>query len=273
MTTSNHTVEFADVTKAFERDDRAVTAVRDVTLQIGQGEFVCIVGPSGCGKSTLLNMAAGIMRTTAGSVYYNGALVKGPNPSLGYVTQKDHLLPWRSVTRNISLALELRQHKRREDTSSVEEMIELVGLEGFEDHFPAELSGGMRKRVTLARTLIYNPDSLLMDEPFGALDAQLKIGLQAELLRIWREKGMTIVFVTHDLNEALTLADRVVVLTGQPGRVRHVEHVGFARPRVPGAIQFTDDFTLSAKRLWDLLMEKSSTLSGGEDAEYVSSDV
>lgn len=246
-------VELRAVGKQFYRDRKPLLACRDVNLHVQRGEFVAVVGPSGCGKSTLLNMIAGLMRPSAGTVCYDGQPVSDVNPHVGYMTQHDNLLPWRTVIANIGIALEIAHVDRAERQRRVDRFVRLVGLNGFEKAYPAELSGGMRKRVALARTLIYNPETLLMDEPFGALDAQLKLILHYELLRIWEDSRKTIVFVTHDLTEAITLADRVVVLSGRPGTVKLTQTIDLGRPRDVFKVRFTERFGQLHELLWDAL--------------------
>ncbi|MBV9539099.1 MAG: ABC transporter ATP-binding protein, partial [Acidisphaera sp.] len=203
--------------KSFARRGVTLRALLPVDLAVPRGSFLTIVGPSGCGKSTILNMVAGLMPPSEGCVLYNGAPVDGPNRRVGYMTQKDTLLPWRSVEDNIGIALELRCRSTpgRERRDRVARIMEVVGLSGFGRHYPNELSGGMRKRAALARMLIYEPETLLLDEPFGALDAQLKLVMQQELLRLTRARQMTVLFVTHDLGEALTLADRIILFSAR----------------------------------------------------------
>lgn len=246
-------VDIDGVSMAFESDESRTEALREVSIRIPAGEFVAIVGPSGCGKSTLLGLIAGLRRPIAGRISYDGAPLRDVNTRVGYVTQQDNLLPWRTVERNISLALEVRGAGAQERQRQVEAMIELVGLKGFERHYPSELSGGMRKRVTLARTLIYRPETLLLDEPFGALDAQLKMVLQAELLLIWSQLRSTVVFVTHDLEEAILLADRVVVMTARPGRICLERRIDFPRPRALEDLRLTPEFRSIYSELWSLL--------------------
>ena len=255
MTAAEGLVRLAGVTKQYYREGRPVLACRDVSFDVQRGDFVSIVGPSGCGKSTLLNLIAGLARPTRGEIRYAGTPVSGPNRRVGYMTQRDNLLPWRSVEANIGVALELAHVNGSERRQRVERFVNLVGLGGFEKHFPAELSGGMRKRVALARTLIYDPETLLMDEPFGALDAQLKLILHAELLSLWEQARKTIIFVTHDLTEALTLADRVVVMSNRPGTVKLIQEVDLPRPRDVFKVRFTPRFGELHERLWSALEE------------------
>lgn len=222
-----------------------------------------MVGPSGCGKSTLLNLTAGLMEPSSGNVVYSGSPVTSVNTKVGYVTQADTLLPWRTVRQNIAIPLELRGGSRTSNKDErVKEMIEKVGLGGFQDHYPAELSGGMRKRVILARTLIYEPETLLMDEPFGALDAQLKLVLHQELLKLWTDAKTTIVFVTHDLAEAVTLSDRVVVVSSRPGTIRTIQDVDIERLRNVFEVRFDERFRVLHQELWAIL--QGDMLSGEE---------
>ena len=251
-------VELSGVGKTFVTRDRAVEALQPTNLAVEPHEFVALVGPSGCGKSTILNLIAGLLEPNSGIVLYDGARVSGLNRQVGYMTQKDTLLPWRSAADNIRIALELkcRAVARGEASERVAQIIELVGLAGFERHYPAELSGGMRKRVALARTLIYEPETLLMDEPFGALDAQLKLLMIDQLQGLTQQRRMTVVFVTHDLGEAITLADRVVVFSARPGRIRAIRSIELPRPRDVFRIRFTEEFAHLHEALWDELKDE-----------------
>ena len=251
-------ISLAGVGKRFYSRDREIEALQPIDLTIQDHEFVALVGPSGCGKSTILNMIAGLLPPSAGVVSYDGIAVGAPNREVGYMTQKDTLLPWRTAADNVRIALELkcRNVPRAAAEKRVAQMISLVGLTGFERHYPAELSGGMRKRVALARTLIYEPETLLMDEPFGALDAQLKLLMLDQLQTLTRQRRMTVVFVTHDLGEAITLADRVVVFSARPGRIRVIRDVELPRPRDVFRIRFTEDFSHLHEALWDELKDE-----------------
>jgi NitT/TauT family transport system ATP-binding protein len=220
-------------------------------------EFVALVGPSGCGKSTILNMIGGLVSPTSGTVAIDGVSVPGTvPPGVGYMFQKDTVFPWRTVTRNIALGLEYRGIDGAERERRVREAIRLAGLEGFEEAFPATLSGGMRQRVALMRTLVVEPEILLMDEPFGALDTHTKINLHAELLSLWEARHQTVVFVTHDLSEAITLADRIVVMTRRPGRVKMIHAVALPRPRDVIKLRETEDYAREYGRLWHVLGEE-----------------
>ena len=237
---------------------RSTVALSPVDLTIADGEFVSLIGPSGCGKSTLLSMIAGIVPVSSGVIEHDGHAVTGANTRAGYMTQQDSLLPWRTAAENIALPLVIRGVPRDQMDARVAEMLALAGLKNFGGHYPSELSGGMRKRVALAQCLAYQPGTLLLDEPFGALDAQLKLLMQAELMRIWEADKKTIVFVTHDLTEAITLSDRVVVLSSRPGRIKEIRTVDLPRPRDPLTIQFDPKFRALHQSLWDALAPEIS---------------
>lgn len=198
-------------------------------------------------------MAAGLLRPTHGVALHRGSPIDRVNTSVGYLTQQDHLLPWRNVERNVGLALELQGVDRSERQARVTEALSMVGLQGFSRSYPSQLSGGMKKRAALARLLIYEPETLLLDEPFGALDAQLRMVMQAELLRIWDVRQMTVLFVTHDLEEAILVADEIVVFGTQPGRIIHTEVVDIARPRDLTVLRTDPKFQEIWSRLWDLI--------------------
>jgi NitT/TauT family transport system ATP-binding protein len=257
-------VSFRGVDKVFVSADHEYLAVRGVHLDVEPGRFVCLLGPSGCGKSTLLNLAAGLIRPTAGEVLFNGARLTGVNHEAGYITQKDNLLPWSRVEDNVGVALAVRGVRRAERRRRVRQMLDTVGLAEFARRYPAQLSGGMRKRVTLARTLIYNPSTLLMDEPFGALDAQLRAAMQAELLRLWERDRKTVIFVTHDVEEALLLADEIVVLGSNPGRVLERLPVGLERPRDIFALRTSEKFPAMVQHLWAMLSTAAGERDGGD---------
>jgi len=242
-------IEFNAVTARFG----ALHAMGPTTLQVRRGEFLVIIGPSGCGKSTLLNMVAGTLRPSSGAVTYAGALVGGANRDVGYITQKNHCLPWRTVENNVRLPLEFRKTPRAEMNERVAHSIKQVGLSGFEKAYPRQLSGGMLQRVMIARTLAYAPHTYLMDEPFGSLDAQLKLKMHAEVLRLWEQTGATFIFVTHDLHEAITLADRVVVMSKRPGKPKLIVDIDLPRPRDVVDVQSDPAFGAYFKQLWSAL--------------------
>jgi NitT/TauT family transport system ATP-binding protein len=234
-----------------------VPAVSRASFEVFHQEFVAIVGPSGCGKSTILNMIGGLVPPTGGVIEIDGVAITGAAPAhVGYVFQKDTVFPWRTVARNIALGLEYRGVTGSERERRVREAVLLAGLDGFEDAFPATLSGGMRQRVALMRTLIVEPEILLMDEPFGALDTHTKITLHDELLRLWEGRHQTVVFVTHDLSEAITLADRIVVMTRRPGRVKVIHTVELPRPRDVIKLRETAEYAEEYGRVWHVLGEE-----------------
>ncbi|WP_329331275.1 ABC transporter ATP-binding protein [Streptomyces sp. NBC_00663] len=249
-TTHPEALRLDNVTLQFPGTHRP--AVEDVSLKVDRGKVVAVIGPSGCGKSTILNLAAGLLTPTQGQVHYAGEPVTTVNSDAAYVTQQSHLLPWLSVRANIGLALKFRKVPKEEREERIAHWISLVGLTGFEKHFPRELSGGMQKRCAIARALIYNPSIVLMDEPFGPLDAITRLNLQQELLNIWQEQNGTLVFVTHDLNEALYLADEVIVMSRGPGTIRRVIQVPFERPRSIGSLVETPEFAELYNDLWSL---------------------
>jgi NitT/TauT family transport system ATP-binding protein len=227
-----------------------------VSFDVRDKEFVAIVGPSGCGKSTILNMIGGLIHRTSGAVEIDGRGVDGVPPGVGYVFQKDTVFPWRTVRRNIALGLEYRGVPLGERERRVREAVRLAGLDGFEDAFPATLSGGMRQRVALMRTLVVDPEILLMDEPFGALDTHTKLNLHAGLLALWEAKHQTVVFVTHDLSEAITLADRIVVMTRRPGRIKLIYDVKLPRPRDVIKVREAAEYLREYGEIWHSLGEE-----------------
>jgi NitT/TauT family transport system ATP-binding protein len=246
-------ISFRNVGKTFQVDGRSVEAVRAIDLDIVRGQFVTLVGPSGCGKSTLLNMTAGLFAPTTGTVHYAGRPVTGINLNTGYMTQNDHLLPWRTVAANIQVPLEIQAKPKREARDKVQSLIELVGLAGFENSYPAQLSGGMRKRAALARLLAYDPETLLLDEPFAALDAQLRVNMQIELLHLARRLDKTILFVTHDLDEAAALCDRCVVFSARPGTIRTILDSPLPRDRNLLRLRHDPRYVSLTAELWDLV--------------------
>ncbi len=241
------------------REDRRhrYTAVRDTTLVVGEGEFVSVVGPTGCGKSTLLNVAAGLLEPSAGQVLVFGEPLVGLNRRAGYLFQAEALMPWRNALENIVAGLEFRGVPRRQAAAQGEEWLRRVGLGGFGDRYPHQLSGGMRKRVSLAQTLILNPQMLLMDEPFSALDVQTRQLMENELLDLWSEDRKTVVFITHDLEEAISLSDRVVVLSAGPETRPIGEFViDLPRPRDVSEIRLAPRFIDLHGRIWHAMKEE-----------------
>ncbi|TXI09139.1 MAG: ABC transporter ATP-binding protein [Rhizobium sp.] len=235
-------------------------AISDVSLDIEQGEFLCIVGPSGCGKSTILGMIAGLTKPTGGELSLDGKAIRGPGPERGVVFQDYALFPWKTVRENIEFGPRYRREKalsQAERKSLVDHYIQLVSLSGAEEKYPHELSGGMRQRVAFARALANEPDVLLMDEPFAALDAQTRLILQEELLKIWgeelpRDKRRTIVFITHGIDEAVFLADRVAVMSNHPGQVKVVKPIDLPRPRLE-SVRATTEFQTLVNDIWQLI--------------------
>jgi NitT/TauT family transport system ATP-binding protein len=244
-------LEFAGVDLRFGAG-RAL-ALRDVSFGVPEGKFVSIIGPSGCGKSTLLNLAAGLLRPSRGSVNFRGRPVGSINTHAAYVTQEANLLPWLTVEQNIGLALKLRRTEAGERARRTAQWIEMVGLCSFEKYFPRELSGGMQKRCSIARSLIYEPDLVLMDEPFGPLDAMTRQTLQQHLLNLWEPTGRTAVFVTHDISEAVFLSDLVVVMSKGPGSIKAVIPVPIPRPRRIVEILESAEYGRTIGNVWDAL--------------------
>ena len=241
---------------ALPREGREFTAVEDVSLDVGSGEFVSIVGPSGCGKSTLLALIAGLVPLTAGRVLLEGRPVEGVTPGLGFVFQRDALFPWKTVVENVGLPLLFRGVAAAAARPRVAEWIARIGLTGFEHYHPHQLSGGMRKRVALAMTMVYEPQIVLMDEPFGALDVQTRNLMENDLLELWAQFRRTVVFVTHDLEEAIALSDRIVVMTASPGHVKSVYTIALPRPRSVTEIRFHPDFGRLYETIWKDLKDE-----------------
>jgi NitT/TauT family transport system ATP-binding protein len=246
-----------------EKLGREVVALVNVSFSVADGEFLAIVGPSGCGKTSLLNIVAGLLPYEEGSITIDGKKITGPGTDRSVVFQHSSLLPWRTIAGNVRYGMEMqRRFDKQTMLERTEYFIKLVGLSGFEKHYPSELSGGMQQRVNLARALASDPKVLLMDEPFAALDAQTREFMQAELLKIWSEARKTVLFITHQINEAVYLADRVVVMSARPGRVKDIFRIPFERPR-----------TLSLKRhprfleiedaIWQLVEERPEKILGG----------
>lgn len=249
-------------------------AIQQIDLNIQQGEFLVIVGPSGCGKSTFLDMVAGLARPTSGEIFMDGKLITGPDLDRGFVMQGYALFPWRTVRKNVEFGLEIKKIPARDRKEISQKYIELVGLTNFEDRYPHELSGGMKQRVAIARALAYDPEVLLMDEPFAAVDAQTREVLQEELLRIWEKTKKTILFVTHSIDEAVFLADRVAVMTANPGKIKEIVNIDLPRPR--DGIRSSADFGWIRHKIWELLQNEHFTAGkkkpqDGNYAEAISS--
>ena len=229
-------VVFEKVNKVFERRGADLEVLANIDLSVAPGEFVCLLGPSGCGKSTLLNISGGFEEPTSGRVLIDGEPVQGPNPRRVFVFQEYGIFPWASVWDNVALGL--RHLSKDEQHTIVAQVIDLVGLTGFESTYPQELSGGMKQRVEVARALAVDPDVIFMDEPFGALDSLTRLSLRSELIRIWRKSGKTILFVTHDVDESIQLAQRIVVFSDRPGCIKEIIPVPLEHPRDLGSPEY-----------------------------------
>ena len=245
-------IDIRNVNKVFKTEQRDVVALKEINLDIPQGQFVCLLGPSGCGKSTLLNAIAGFALPSSGAITADGKLVTGPGPERGMVFQEYALFPWMTVEKNIAFGLEIKGTPQAEIDRTVAKLLEMLSLSDFRQRFPKDLSGGMRQRVAIARVLALDSPIMLMDEPFGALDALTRRNLQDELLRIWAELKKTIIFVTHSIEEAIYLADRIVVMTYRPGTVKRDILVDLPRLRDPASAEFN---TLK-RELGALVMEE-----------------
>jgi NitT/TauT family transport system ATP-binding protein len=267
--TAHHTelaLSIRNLTKVYPRRVAAgqvenIPVIDPISRDVAAGRFVAIIGPSGCGKSTLLEMIAGLRPSSAGGIYVHGQRVAAPHPLLGVVFQEDSTLPWRTARENVEFGLELRGMARNERQAISQRMLQLVGLQGFADSYPSELSGGMRQRVAIARALATDPAILLMDEPFGALDQQTRLHVGEQLLEIWQQTSKTVLFVTHDIDEAAYLADEVWVLSQRPARLKAVVQVDLPRPRGIHLLA-THEFHALAGQLWALLApEAQQTLA------------
>lgn len=245
-------IDVKGVNKVFKTDNREVVALRDINLQIPQGQFVCLLGPSGCGKSTLLNAIAGFSLPSSGEITADGRLITGPGPERGMVFQEYALFPWMTVEKNIAFGLEIKGMAQAQIKLRVDQLLSMLSLSDFRNRYPKDLSGGMRQRVAIARVLALDSPIMLMDEPFGALDALTRRNLQDELLRIWSELKKTIIFVTHSIEEAIYLADRIVVMTYRPGTVKRDMIVELPRLRDPASA----DFNALKRELGALVMEE-----------------
>ncbi|HTZ79283.1 MAG TPA: ABC transporter ATP-binding protein [Stellaceae bacterium] len=258
MTAQQPRVEVRGLSKSFKLGTAMIEAVHDVSFTVCKGEFVALLGPSGCGKSTVLNMISTLLAPGGGEILIDGVRAQ-PNkasPQVGYVFQRDTLFPWRTVAENIGYGLELAGIARAERAERVAACIEQAGLRGFADAYPSSLSGGMRQRVALMRTLVVRPQILLMDEPFGALDTHTKIDMHEVLLRIWDREQQTVLFVTHDLSEALTLADRIIMFSARPGRIKEMFAVDLPRPRDAVTLRETPHYGELFTRIWHSLGEE-----------------
>ncbi|MDQ2848130.1 MAG: ABC transporter ATP-binding protein [Actinomycetota bacterium] len=258
--TAHPAIELIGVTKMFATPNRGVyTALQDLDLTVAPGEFCAVVGPTGCGKSTTLTLVSGLERPTFGSARVDGRPVAGLTPGVGFMFQNDAVFPWKSVLDNVAAGPRFSGTARAPANTLARDWLRRVGLAGFEDRYPHQLSGGMRKRVALAQSLINAPEVLLMDEPFSALDVQTRSIMSDELLNLWELTRPAVVFVTHDLEEAIALADKVVVLTAGPGRVKATFAVDLPRPRRVQEIRFTDEFVRLYSEIWEALRAEVQT--------------
>jgi NitT/TauT family transport system ATP-binding protein len=254
---SNVAIELRNVSRQFISPAGEVkVALRDFSLTVNEGDFCAIVGPTGCGKSTTLGMITGLNPPSTGTVSVFGKPVTGIDPNIGFVFQSDAVFPWKNVIDNIAIGPKFRGVDRKVALEMAAHWVRRVGLAGFEYHYPHQLSGGMRKRVALAQTFINEPKILLMDEPFSALDVQTRALMQDELLGLWSEKKASVVFVTHDIEEAIALADRVIVLTKGPGSVKSSYEIPLARPRDVNTARYTHDFIELSKQIWSDLRDE-----------------
>ncbi len=241
-------LEARNLSMIYKSRQGAVKALRDVSLEVREGEFVCIVGPSGCGKTTLLRILSGLLKPTSGYVLWKGEPLRGPRPEMGFVFQKANLMPWRSALENVLLPLEVRGINGSEALEKASSLLRTMGLDGFFHNYPRELSGGMEQKVALARALVYDPDILFLDEPFSSLDALTRERLNLELASLWRNRCKTVVMVTHNLQEAIFLADRVMVMSPRPGTLKASFTVPFPHPR-DLSLTFSPEFAALARRV------------------------
>lgn len=258
-------IDVRGVSKVFHRDGKEIAALAETSFQVKEGSFASIIGPSGCGKSTLFNIMAGLLSPTTGDVLADGESIVCRAGTVGYMLQKDMLLPWRTILDNIILGLEVRRVPRKQAVERALPLMEKYGLKGFEAHYPNELSGGMRQRAALLRTLLYDRDILLLDEPFGALDAQTRLCMQNWLLEIWQDFGKTILFVTHDIDEAIYLSDEIFVFSPRPGSIRARIEVPIPRPRKTVDMAAPEFTALKQKLLSLLFTEGDGMLSWKEE--------
>ncbi len=245
------------VTMRFQTREGGVTAVDDMSFSVERGEFVSIIGPSGCGKSTVFNILGGLVRGYEGKVSVGGDLISGPHPSIGMVFQEESTFPWRTVLDNVAFPLEVKGVRKAERYEIARHFIEMVGLKGFEQRYPAELSGGMRQRVAIARTLVFEPKILLMDEPFAALDEQTRLLLGDKVLKIQEELKQTTLLITHNITEAVQLSDRVIIMTFRPGKVKRIVDIRLPRPRTEDIIS-SEAFGRHVAEIWNDLREEAS---------------
>lgn len=256
-------LEVVEGSKIFKKNGQEITALTETNMKIPEGKFISIIGPSGCGKSTLFNMIAGLLKPTSGQVLLDGENIVGKSGHVGYMLQKDLLLPWRTILSNVILGMELRGVSKKDAEGRALPLLKKYGLGGFEYHYPSELSGGMRQRAALLRTLLYDQDVILLDEPFGALDAQTRLLMQTWLLQIWEDFKKTVLFVTHDIDEAIYLSDEIYVLSPRPGRLKEIVKVNLPRPRNEATLSM-DEFVHLKQKLLGMLKEDQESLQKAE---------
>jgi NitT/TauT family transport system ATP-binding protein len=259
----NTAIRLRGISKTYVAGKSQVSALENVSLEIRSDSFVSLIGPSGCGKSTMLKLLAGLSRPSTGVIEFRGKVIQGVNKQIGYVTQDHNLFPWLTLYENVEFPLLARGVEREERQRRAGDLIHLVGLFGFENAYPNELSGGMQKRGSIIRTLIYDPDVILMDEPFGPLDAQTRLVMQQELLDLWARKRKTILFVTHDLIEAITLSDQVIVMTRRPGQIKGIFDIPLMRPRDVFSIQESSEFHELYRTIWHAFRDEIRSQVGG----------
>lgn len=254
-----------------KEDSQPLSALQNINLEVKQGEFMVIVGPSGCGKSTLLDLLAGLTKPNSGQILLDGKPISGPNLDRGIVFQQYALFPWKTALGNVEFGLEAKGVGRKERKRIALEFIQLVGLSGFENRYPHELSGGMKQRVAIARSLAYDPEVLLMDEPFAALDAQTRETLQSELLRIWEATKKTIIFITHGIEEAVYLGQRVAVMTSRPGRIKQIIDIPFQSRRSEEDLRSNPEFVKIRHEIWELLKDEVTKAQEQEKSKSLNS--
>jgi NitT/TauT family transport system ATP-binding protein len=265
---SQNVIELVGVSKRFATPSGTIyTALKDLDFTVAAGEFCAVVGPTGCGKSTTLSLVSGLERASTGTVLVDDRPVSGLTPGVGFMFQNDAVFPWKSVLDNVAAGPRFRGIRRQQATTAARDWLRRVGLAGFEDRYPHQLSGGMRKRVALAQSLINEPRVLLMDEPFSALDVQTRSIMADELLSLWEQTRPAVIFVTHDLEEAITLADKVIVLTAGPGRIKSIFRIDLPRPRRAQEIRFTEEFVALYSQIWDALRSEVETAYARTTAE------
>ena len=257
MPTADPILVVENIVKRFETPDGVLTAVEDVSFAVAPGEFLAVIGPSGCGKSTLFNVIGGLLDGYDGRVMVGGDTVRGPHPSVGMIFQEESTFPWRTVIDNVAFPLEIAGMAKAERLEKARHFVEMVGLDGFERRYPAELSGGMRQRVSMARTLASEPKIMLMDEPFAALDEQTRLLLGDKVLQIQQDLKQTTLLITHNLTEAVQLSDRILVMTYRPGKTKRIVEIKLPRPRT-SEIVGSDDFGRYVAQIWSDLREEAS---------------